>query len=72
MRLCKDCKFYEQRDTETNDLCSHSSALYGGVRAVRQYDCRSMRAGICGKEAKHWSALDPKAHIERMLSEPTA
>ena len=52
MKLCTTCRFYQQGNTEATDFCTHLSAEYGGVREVKQYDCRSMRAGICGKDAK--------------------
>lgn len=51
MKICTNCRFYKPGKTEDEDTCTHDKSKNGGVRAIKLYTCRAMRAGICGHEA---------------------
>ena len=56
-RLCINCKHYGKREAEHLDMCLHPAAFRGGVRELKTYTCEAMRAGICGKDAKHYEGV---------------
>lgn len=45
--LCINCKYYEAKHTEKQDVCLHQKAITGGVRTFGHHTCDAMRAGIC-------------------------
>ena len=47
MNLCVNCKYYEVRESELFDACSHPKSTHGGVRSIVTFTCKAMRAGIC-------------------------
>lgn len=47
MKLCKDCKYYSEQETEGRDLCTHEQSQKGGIRSIQHYSCEAMRCGIC-------------------------
>lgn len=61
MNLCTDCKHYQARRSEAQDICSHARAMMGGVRAPRFYTCEAMRAGICANGTLFEARLDSEA-----------
>jgi len=57
MKLCKDCKFYDEKATEGDDICTHAQSQKGGVREIKHYRCEAMRGGIC----RDGQLFEPKA-----------
>ena len=50
MKLCIDCKYWEDRGDGKDDICTHDAAKRGGVRSFKYYTCAAMRVGICGDD----------------------
>lgn len=65
--LCIDCKYYEARDTETEDRCQHDKAVCGGVRSLEYFRCSSMRAGICSDGKLFEAANQEASGIARLV-----
>lgn len=63
MKFCKDCLHFAP--IRGSDLCGHpiSAArvdpafLVRGEGTNNAYTAHAMRAGICGVEGKHWTAI---------------
>ncbi len=63
MKLCVDCKHYQSWENEGEDRCKHPDAVIGGVRALRVLRCESMRAGICGTDARLFEPAREVANV---------